>query len=189
MSSLSPVDGKEVRGQQARRRKARQCAMRRRRTTCIGRPGRLRGNHRLTGSSSPNLAVDLRPAWGARLAAFPWPGSNILKFLYFSADENFDPGPWNHWIVAAFAASGGGPTWTHRGVRETWPDPTGRKIFFRTRPLDRPPPQGARGRSLPGARHRGRGGRGTRPIPISSSQRPLTQPCVSKDRSSATIWP
>ena len=152
MSSLSPVDGKGVRGQQARRRKARQCAMRRRRTTCIGRPGRLRGKHRLTRSSSPNLALDLRLLAAFARAPSPWPGPNILNFLYFSADENFDPGRWNHWIVAAFAASGGGPTWTHRGVLETWPDPTGRKTFFRTRPLDRPPPQGARGRSLPGGR-------------------------------------
>jgi hypothetical protein len=119
----------------------------------------------------------------------PRSGYNILNFLCFFVDGNFDPGSRNHWIVAAFAASGGGPTWTHRGVLETWPDPTGRKTFFRTRPLDRPPPQGARGRSLPGARRRGRGGRGTRPVPISSPQRPLTQPCVSKDRSGATIWP
>src|SRR5262245_62911549 len=32
------------------------------------------------------------------------------------ADGNFGPYPRNHWIVAAFGASGGGPTWTHRGV-------------------------------------------------------------------------
>ena len=161
---------------------------------------RRRTMHRATGppprqpSFSPVFVAQFTcgpaPAWGrSPFAPSFCPGSNILNFLYFFADGNFDPGPWNHWIVAAFAASGGGPTWTHRGVPETWPDPTGRKTFFRTRPLDRPPPQGARGRSLPGARHRGRGGRGTRPIPISSSQRPLTQPCVSKDRSSATIWP
>src|SRR6266446_7982704 len=134
-------------------------------------------------SLSPNLAVDLRLLAALARAPSPWPASNILNFLYFFVDGNFDPGSRNHWIVAAFAASGGGPTWTHRGVLETWPDPTGRKTFFRTRPLDRPPPQGARGRSLPGARRRGRGGRGTRPVPISSPQRPLTQPCVSKDRS------
>src|ERR1700746_2683704 len=116
MSSLSPVDGKGVKAQQARRRKARQCAMRSRLTTCIGRPGRIRGNHRFDRSSSPNLAVDLRLLAALALAPSGWPGANILNFLYFSVDGNFHPGPRNHWIVAAFAPSGGGPTWTHRGV-------------------------------------------------------------------------
>jgi len=69
----------------------------------------------------------------------------------------------------------------------TWPGPTGRKTFFRTRPVDRPP-RGARDRYALGARHRARSGRGTRPVPIPSSQRPLTRACESEDHSSATVW-
>src|SRR5262249_2641126 len=36
--------------------------------------------------------------------------------MAFFADGNFGPYPRNHWIVGAVGASGGGPTWTQRGV-------------------------------------------------------------------------
>src|SRR6516225_6740087 len=45
-------------------------------------------------------------------------GTNTLKFLDIFAGKNFGPGPRNHWDVAAFGASGGAPTWTHRGVHD-----------------------------------------------------------------------
>ena len=153
-----PVDGKGVRGQQARRRKARQCAMRRRRTMCIGRSGRLRGNHRLNQVFVTQFSCGSAPCLGPSPSHHSsWHGSNVLNFLYFSADGNIRP--WSAEPLDRCRVCGV-RRWSDldapRGI-ETWPDPTGRKTFFRTRPLDRPPPQGARGRSLPGARHRGRG--------------------------------
>jgi hypothetical protein len=81
---------------------------------------RIRGDHGPTGSPAPWFSWGLGAAWGP-LALAPCRclmQANTLTFIDIFADRNFDPGPWNHWSVAAFGASGGGPTWTHRGVHD-----------------------------------------------------------------------
>ena len=137
---------------------------------------------------APRFGCGLGAAWGPpRPRAMPFAlGTNTLKFLDIFAGK----------ILALVRGTIGAlPRLGRQEVLRpgrtegytTWPDPTGRERFFRTRPVDRPP-RGARGRYLLGARHRARSGRGTRPVPIPSSQRPLTRACESKDHSSATVW-
>src|SRR6516164_9323681 len=100
-------------------------------------------------------------------------GTNTLKSIDIFAGRNFGPGPRNYWSVAAFGASGGAPTWTHRGVYDMAGSNRSQDILPHT--ACGSSAAGARGRYPLGARHRAHSGRGTRPVPIPSSQRPLTR--------------
>src|SRR5215469_13201049 len=145
-----PSTAERIRGQQARRRKARQCAIERRRTMHMGATARCAAFVATIVWPWPRHCLGplaLAPCRCLRRA-------NTLKFVDIFAGRNFGL---VRGTIGALPRLGRQEV-VRPGRTEgytTWPGPTGRKTSFRTRPVDRPP-RGARDRYVLGARHRAR---------------------------------